>query len=119
MYHCRDILHLAMKVLSVRLTANGVRLGLQEVDALQLLQYASAQRPLPGTESWDLKIPSECESLHFSNQQFCQLVVSCRTCDFGNQSGIHHERYSLQGTPPMFQDATFELYGYLRLKIAP
>jgi hypothetical protein len=64
-----------VKLLSVRFVANGVRLTVEQVEALQILQYASAA--LPAVPSWNEILADNFGGIRFFNQQFCQVEILC------------------------------------------
>lgn len=87
------VLHLAAKLLSVRFVANGVRLAVEQVEALQILQYASAAPP--AVSSGNAILADNFGSIRFSSQQFCQVEMLCRPRFFGTQGSVQKERYTL------------------------
>jgi hypothetical protein len=92
------VLHLAAKLLSVRFVANGVRLAVEQVEALQILQYASAA--LPAVPSGNAILADNFGSIRFASQQFCQVELLCKPRSFGTQERIQKERYILHSEAP-------------------
>lgn len=70
----------------------------EQVDTLQILQYASAA--LPGATSWDSSLAHEFGSIRFSSQQFCQVAVQCKPRIAGTQGSAQNERYTLHSEAP-------------------
>jgi len=69
---------------------------IDQIASLQFQQYMSAN--LPPVQSWDLSTARDSEALHFSNQQFFQIVVSCKPQRFGSLQPSSITRYLILGT---------------------
>ncbi|KAK3367387.1 hypothetical protein B0T24DRAFT_389717 [Lasiosphaeria ovina] len=91
--------HLSAKLLTICLTARGVCLAVEHIEALQVLQYASTSLPSAGgvsseAEPLDAILFDQGPSDRFVSQQSYQILFACRRKSFGAQI----ERYSIHVT---------------------
>jgi hypothetical protein len=101
------VLHLAAKLLSIRLMANGARLVVEQIELLQILQYESATSPV--ASSTEASLTSEFRDIRFSSQQYFQIEVQCRSRTTRAHGDQQNNRYTIHGKLSilsMFRKAT-------------